>query len=299
MRATAPTCKYFPTPIKACYDIPKLQIQFPIQKRKVDTFPRFDYPSSKKQRVRQDSIANPTMCFALNKVANGGGFNFKSRLCQKSSLGYSNFRGNCQFSHGNEHVGPPWIHWQAMKDDKQLPGSPPVLNETKLCRMYSSGGRCTYEDRCRFLHATPEKIKQEVSRLRENCSTSILSGGHGGNRANESSQLGCKWSVKSRISDGHVNQKPPLWKTKRCMNWKMRGCCSYGDACIFAHGQEELQKHDTHTAVESENLEPTLSKGCVSSKNQTGKCILKWTEIQKISGIYGDWIDDLSLLAAD
>ena len=43
-------------------------------------------------------------------------------------------------------------------------------------------------------------------------------------------------SNKNRI----IDMKKAKQKTQLCIHWTKTGCCSRGDSCWFAHGEEEL-----------------------------------------------------------
>uniref|UniRef100_A0A0D6R3G6 C3H1-type domain-containing protein n=1 Tax=Araucaria cunninghamii TaxID=56994 RepID=A0A0D6R3G6_ARACU len=127
-------------------------------------------------------------------------------------------------------------------------------------------------------------------------------------------------------------QRPMYWKTRICNKWETTGHCPFGDKCHFAHGVAELQKYgggllESESGATSGGLRNDLKQSASSGKLQTDpgigtsysvfgtdnysmgvpnqrslnnfqgqrqgqRPLAKWKGPDKISQIYGDWIDE-------
>ncbi|XP_061343853.1 zinc finger CCCH domain-containing protein 56-like [Gastrolobium bilobum] len=126
------------------------------------------------------------------------------------------------------------------------------------------------------------------------------------------------------------NLKPSNWKTRICNKWEMTGYCPFGNKCHFAHGATELHRYggglmegenrDTASPVAPDTKQGVPSKtpadNVVASVTPVAHSDIyhigvpsqrpsivnqrpgqrthqKWKGPDKISKIYGDWIDDI------
>ncbi|XP_071698237.1 zinc finger CCCH domain-containing protein 12 [Rutidosis leptorrhynchoides] len=119
--------------------------------------------------------------------------------------------------------------------------------------------------------------------------------------------------------------KPSNWKTRICNKWEQTGYCPFGSKCHFAHGAAELHRYggglvdidskDSPTSMDpnkqaSKTPVETIVAGGQSAAHsdgyhvgvpsrlpgvipRTGRRFQKWKGPDKISRIYGDWIDDI------
>lgn len=186
------------------------------------------------------------------------------------------------------------------------------------CKKFFTEEGCPYGDSCTFLH-------DEQSKTRESVAIS-LGPGSGGNYGNNTTTTN-----NSNNNAGGVNLKPSNWKTRICNKWELTGYCPFGSKCHFAHGAQELHRYGgglmETEARDSGGLAPLeVKQGVVTSKNPTdttvapltsvpyadphhisgvpsqrlsnavipriGRAGQKWKGPDKISRIYGDWIDD-------
>ncbi|OEL16769.1 Zinc finger CCCH domain-containing protein 56 [Dichanthelium oligosanthes] len=178
------------------------------------------------------------------------------------------------------------------------------------CKKFYTEEGCPYGDSCTFLHDEQSKARESVA-----ISLSPTVGGGGYNAA---------------AANGSMVQKPSNWKTRICNKWEMTGYCPFGSKCHFAHGAAELHKYGgglvdidsrdgtstpdskqagasakvpaDSTAVSTtipphadvyhlgiQSQRPTI----VSQRSgQVQRPIQKWKGPDKISRIYGDWIDE-------
>ncbi|KAJ3688416.1 hypothetical protein LUZ61_017580 [Rhynchospora tenuis] len=186
------------------------------------------------------------------------------------------------------------------------------------CKKFYTEEGCPYGESCTFLH-------DEQSKARESVAIS-LSPTVGGGAAAAAAGFGTAQGAAV------AGQKPSNWKTRICNKWEMTGYCPFGSKCHFAHGSAELHKYggglvDTdgkevttpdskqagvvslksltenpvassasaphvdvyHAGVPSQRLQPIVSQRPVA---QAQRPIQKWRGPDKISRIYGDWIDE-------
>ncbi|ERN00260.1 hypothetical protein AMTRI_Chr13g115660 [Amborella trichopoda] len=267
---------------------------------------------------------------SLNRSKVIGKMFFKTKLCCKFRAGTCPYITNCNFAHGIEELRKPPPNWQeivaAQEDDRtqiiereehQIPsisstglgGESQRSYKGRHCKKFYTEEGCPYGDMCTFLH-------DEQSKARESVAISLgptgNGGGYGGGGGNGS------------------NQKPSNWKTRICNKWETTGYCPFGSKCHFAHGLGELHRYggglvemegrDSSTVPSDSKINTASSKvqtdavtgsmasiphmdtyhvglqsqRSVSSLNQRQglKPFQKWKGPDKISRIYGDWIDD-------
>ncbi|GMJ06033.1 hypothetical protein like AT1G32360 [Hibiscus trionum] len=211
------------------------------------------------------------------------------------------------------------------REEFQIPslGSNSFSGETlrsykgRHCKKFYTEEGCPYGDNCTFLH-------DEQSRNRESVAISLGPGGYGGG--------GGGVGVAASGGNGSIsNVKPSNWKTRICNKWELTGYCPFGNKCHFAHGAAELNRYGgslADTEAKDSSVAPSDSKqaGGVPSKTPTDtmassipsvphsgvyhlgvpsqrtsivlqrpgqRTLHKWKGPDKISRIYGDWIDDV------
>ncbi|KAK3122787.1 hypothetical protein QOZ80_8AG0618340 [Eleusine coracana subsp. coracana] len=177
------------------------------------------------------------------------------------------------------------------------------------CKKFYTEEGCPYGDACTFLHDEQSKARESVA-----ISLSPSVGGGGYNAA---------------AANGVQVQKPSNWKTRICNKWEMTGYCPFGSKCHFAHGAAELHKYggglvdlDNNAASTPDSKQTGVSAkapadaaaasnsipphadvyhlGIQSQRStlagqrsgQVQRPIQKWKGPDKISRIYGDWIDE-------
>ncbi|KAF8380709.1 hypothetical protein HHK36_028199 [Tetracentron sinense] len=253
---------------------------------------------------------------------------FKTKLCCKFRAGTCPYITNCNFAHAIEELRKPPPNWQefvtARDQDHGASSEPreehqiPSLSSSGLggeiqrsykgrhCKKFYTDEGCPYGDNCTFLH-------DEQSKARESVAISLgptVGGGYGKNE------------------NGPI-QKPSNWKTRICNKWEMTGYCPFGSKCHFAHGSGELHSFGGGLVEmedrDSSSVHPDSKQGGVSSKTPVDtvvasttsvpysdvyhmgipsqrssvvtqrpgqRTLQKWKGPDKISRIYGDWIDD-------
>lgn len=190
------------------------------------------------------------------------------------------------------------------------------FHKTRHCKKFYTDEGCPYGDRCNFVH-------DDQSRSREYVAISLAptpTPGNGNGTGNGNNG-----------GNGSF-QRPSNWKTRICNKWETTGHCPFGDKCHFAHGLAELQKYgggllDGENGDISGGLRNDLkqngtlpkphvdagagpsssvyntdnyvigasnqrSMGNFISQRQGQRILPKWKGPDKISRIYGDWIEE-------
>ncbi|XP_022738212.1 zinc finger CCCH domain-containing protein 12-like [Durio zibethinus] len=183
------------------------------------------------------------------------------------------------------------------------------------CKKFYTEEGCPYGDNCTFLH-------DEHSKNRESVAISLGPGGYGG---------GGGGGAAGGAAGNGSNTKPSNWKTRICNKWELTGYCPFGNKCHFAHGVGELHRYggglvDVEAKDSSATTSDSKQGGGVPSKTPVDtvaapvpsvthsdvyhlgvpsqrtsivlqrpgqRTIQKWKGPDKISRIYGDWIDDI------
>ncbi|OMO93300.1 Zinc finger, CCCH-type [Corchorus olitorius] len=258
-----------------------------------------EQPPNKKPRNSQDLNSRSK---AIGKMF------FKTKLCCKFRAGTCPYITNCNFAHSIEELRRPPPNWQEIvaaheeekgnlgepREEFQIPslGSSSFTGESQRsykgrhCKKFYTEEGCPYGDNCTFLH-------DEQSKNRESVAISLGPGGI-------------------------------------CNKWELTGYCPFGNKCHFAHGAAELHRYGGGL-VEGEAKDSTATpsdpkQGGVPSKPPADtvvasvpsiphsdvyhlgvpsqrtalviqrpgqRTLQKWKGPDKISRIYGDWIDDI------
>ncbi|KAL3497814.1 hypothetical protein ACH5RR_040546 [Cinchona calisaya] len=261
-------------------------------------------PPHKKSRSSQmEDLVASNRSKAIGKMF------YKTKLCCKFRAGTCPYITNCNFAHSFEELRKPPPNWQeiVVADEEERAASlepreefqiPPLVGgvesqrsyKGRHCKKFYTEEGCPYGDNCTFLH-------DEQSKARESEAISLCpasGSGYGGKSSN--------------------------WKTRICNKWELTGYCPFGNKCHFAHGTEELPQSEVpttpldlkQTAVPSKTGPDAVVAAVTPIPHPDGYHIgvpaqklsnvtqktgmkphLKWKGPDKISKIYGDWIDDL------
>ncbi|GFP97303.1 zinc finger CCCH domain-containing protein 56 [Phtheirospermum japonicum] len=265
---------------------------------------------------------------ASNRSKAIGKMFYKTKLCCKFRVGTCPYITNCNFAHSIEELRKPPPNWQeivAAHDEDRGPSSEPreefqipilgVCDETQRsykgrhCKKFYTEEGCPYGENCTFLH-------DEQSKARESVAISLGPGNNNNNNNNNNSN-----NNNNNNGNNVSTLKPSNWKTRICNKWELTGYCPFGSKCHFAHGAAELHQYgggpldsdvkDSSTpdakqgAIPSVASHPSLphsdgyhlgvpSQRLSNANQKTGtRATQKWKGPDKISKIYGDWIDDL------
>ncbi|XP_057780530.1 zinc finger CCCH domain-containing protein 12-like [Salvia miltiorrhiza] len=265
---------------------------------------------------------------ASNRSKAIGKMFYKTKLCCKFRAGTCPYITNCNFAHSVEELRKPPDNWQeivAAHEEERASSSEPreefqipivgVSDETQRsykgrhCKKFYTEEGCPYGENCTFLH-------DEQSKARESVAISLGPGSGNGNGNGNGGGSGYGASASG------PTLKPSNWKTRICNKWELTGYCPFGSKCHFAHGAAELHNYGGG-ATDSEAKDPSTpdAKQPVRTSVDSGVAALphaegyhmgippqrlsnaiqrtgtrpnqKWKGPDKISKIYGDWIDDL------
>ncbi|XP_059642497.1 zinc finger CCCH domain-containing protein 39-like [Cornus florida] len=264
------------------------------------------YPSFKKP-ISSDTVLNPRITLPVSRSIDA--IPFKTQLCTKFRLGNCSYGNHCHFAHGIGDIRklPPGKQGRVVEiwDENRR-----IISE-RLCRKFWNGEECPYGVRCHFVHKGLKKVREDIGLSRKNTAISISTTGSGGDCRSGSDPFEYTRVVNSSLNANGVNQNQVFWKTRPCRKWETTSYCPYGDRCSYAHGLAELQKLGNYTALESGNVSVSKARAIPSKYASTSrivietsykqqlqgkKCLFKRKGVEKITGIYADWIDDMPLL---
>ncbi|XP_010671084.2 zinc finger CCCH domain-containing protein 56 [Beta vulgaris subsp. vulgaris] len=277
-------------------------------------------PPNKKNRSSQSGDSGGSRSKAIGRMF------YKTKLCCKFRAGVCPYITNCNFAHGLEELRKPPPNWQDIvaaheeergvtveqREEHQIPTISTTDSRVESqrsykgrhCKKFYTEEGCPYGDNCTFLH-------DEQSRSRESVAISV------------SPTVGGAFGANGPI------QKPSNWKTRICNKWETTGSCPFGSKCHFAHGLAELHKFGgglMEGEVRDSSLPPETKASGMATKPDTSatqslstprqefhhvglgipsqrssnvtqgagpRPAQKWKGPDKISRIYGDWIDDI------
>ncbi|KAL3622116.1 hypothetical protein CASFOL_033527 [Castilleja foliolosa] len=266
-------------------------------------------PPNKRSKTPQSADSTPS-----NRSKAIGKMFYKTKLCCKFRAGTCPYITNCNFAHSIEELRKPPPNWQEIvsahggEEEERGPREQfqiPILGVSdeaqrsykgRHCKKFYTEEGCPYGESCTFMH-------DEQSRARESVVISLGPSGYGGNNS----------------GSGSAVLKGSNWKTRICNKWEMTGYCPFGSKCHFAHGSAELNNY-SGGQIESEVKDVSTQdakQGALPAKTWVDGVVhhsdgyhtsqrlsnavqkdgrrssQKWKGPDKISKIYGDWIDDL------
>ncbi|KAE8672184.1 hypothetical protein F3Y22_tig00111848pilonHSYRG00006 [Hibiscus syriacus] len=209
---------------------------------------------------------------------------FKTKLCCKFRAGTCPYITNCNFAHSIEELRRPPPNWQeivAVNEEERGFLQNPERNSR--FRLWVS--LC---ENCTFLH-------DEQSKNRESVAISLGPGWYAGGGGGGGGGVG-----------NGANVKPTNWKTRICNKWNLLatahlakdssaspfdskqggGLPSKTPAGMLAASAPSVPLSDVYHGVASQRTSIVLQK-------PGQRTIQKWKGPDKISRIYGDWIDDI------
>ncbi|KAL5065051.1 hypothetical protein RYX36_026788 [Vicia faba] len=261
--------------------------------------------SFKRPRMSDNNHSNTVMGPPPNRPT--GNIFFKTRICTRFGFGTCRNGENCTFAHGPHEIRQPPPNWQDLVGLRTQEGNSnddqKIIHKMKLCKRYYNGQECPYGDNCNFLHQDPAKFRDDSWNTRESSAiSSAISIG-----------------TCNHLEGNRAGTKPARgtnWNTNICLKWINTGICPFGDKCHFAHGDAELPVPGGGIEVEvavaitnstkvviptlpttssSANYAPTTLPAnvpAVMEEEKKARKELLWKKLNKITHIYGDWIDD-------
>ncbi|KAK6124930.1 hypothetical protein DH2020_041341 [Rehmannia glutinosa] len=217
---------------------------------------------------------------------------YKSELCLKFQRGKCHYGENCHFSHSTSEIRNPGFKPVAMKENLNVDSKRNhVVSNLRECHYFSSGTDCPYGEKCQFLHKCDQKIRMD----RESCAINPLADRSGSNqiprRSLNAGGKGYDKSVFQRQSFVKVGEEwwLSLWSEMYLCPWESRIASN-----IFSELQELGSFAEMGYAYSRPNNAASSEVGPKVSKKLQLKgrsCFMNW-DIDKISEIYADWIDD-------
>ncbi|XP_019448103.1 PREDICTED: mRNA decay activator protein ZFP36-like [Lupinus angustifolius] len=176
---------------------------------------------------------------------------YKTQLCRKFSEGFCTFGSQCKYAHGIAELKP-----RRQQQQQQ---------QNQLCRMFLHNKQCSYGHNCRFIHVN---ANQNIS--------------HDGSQP----QL--------EKLDGYSSAKCTTMQTSNAAANVSTGSLQKNEPSPYIYHREHPQLHpakcrvmQTSTAATNASATSSLHK---YKENGVTKFIFKGNNLQKINGIYGDWI---------
>ncbi|KAK1364061.1 hypothetical protein POM88_039622 [Heracleum sosnowskyi] len=170
-----------------------------------------------------------------------------------------------------------------------------------LCKWYANGRPCPFGNRCCFLH---ENVKNDKGEFRKSHAISLAGYNHTSSSKQGNRLVGLSFGAKqndrpvnvsSKASQEH--QRPHYWKTRLCNKWETLKECPYGSKCCYAHGLAELlprpsPRYGNLSSRSVDGLVKDEKNGVAQVEDKEG-CSVRWKTVNKLVGIYADWIDDM------
>lgn len=199
------------------------------------------------------------------------------------------------------------------------------------CKKFYTEEGCPYGYNCTFLHDEQSRSRESVAiNVSPTVGGGFAVAGAGVVVAAAPAAGGGNGGGVGGGGGGGPNEKPSNWKTRICNKWETTGNCPFGSKCHFAHGLAELHKYggglldnetrDSSTPTESKQGVIVVAKtdAVVASNLSTPRMDFhhagpgfpsqrpynamqvggqrsthRWKGPDRISKIYGDWIDDI------
>ncbi|KAJ9536948.1 hypothetical protein OSB04_029681 [Centaurea solstitialis] len=181
------------------------------------------------------------------------------------------------------------------------------LSKSRHCKKFSSQEGCPFGDECTFIHDDEIKSRERTA--------IILGPGATGSEIGITAPppalpLAPPPALPLAPAASNSTVNPMSWKTKICNKWERTGYCPFGSKCVFAHGTEDLHRYGGGLLVGGEaNLNGQLNDTVATHSSvyrgggggggsglppaASERPVRKWKGPDKISRIYGDWIDDI------
>ncbi|KAI3692003.1 hypothetical protein L6452_31808 [Arctium lappa] len=194
-------------------------------------------------------------------------------------------------------------------------------SKSRHCKKFSSQEGCPLGHKCPYLHDDEIKGRERIAIiLGPGSSIGYRNGGATGNRSGAAAAPPLAPAAAPPLAPAaapplapllapaasNSTVKPLSWKTKICNKWEQTNSCPFGSKCIFAHGEAELRRYGGGLLVDNE-ANPNKQVNVVASTHSSVACgggsgllpataegpIRKWKGPNKISRVYGDWIEDI------
>ncbi|KAM0059778.1 putative transcription factor C3H family [Helianthus debilis subsp. tardiflorus] len=200
------------------------------------------------------------------------------------------------------------------------------------CKKFYTEEGCPYGDSCTYLHDEQSRARESVAIcLGPGSGGGYGGGGSNVNDGGEMYGGGGGGGGTPLAASLNSAVKPSNWKTRICNKWEQTGYCPFGSKCHFAHGATELHQNGAGLGDTDAKDPATVSdpnkQGMMVSKLATDNIVVastpiaaqsdgyhvggqsqrlpgaimrtglrsfqKWKGPDKLSRIYGDWIDDI------
>ncbi|WOH09837.1 hypothetical protein DCAR_0729296 [Daucus carota subsp. sativus] len=235
------------------------------------------------ENIRDSRLPN------LNNTSRAG-ISFKSQPCCDFRTRGCSYGTNCRYSHEFRGI-----------DQGELVAKEIGLGYNNVCKWYTSGKPCPYGNRCRFPH---EDVKNGVDEFRKSHAISIAGYNQGLSLKQDNRLGGSGFGAKQdntpvdvSLRANQAHQRHMSWKTRLCNRWETVKECPYGSKCFFAHGLAELlpgpSARNKNQSLRSVAGIAKDEKNGVAQVEGKEECSIRWKTVNKLVGIYADWIEDM------
>ncbi|XP_008788666.2 zinc finger CCCH domain-containing protein 56-like isoform X2 [Phoenix dactylifera] len=282
-----------------------------------------EQPPSKKPRDSLEGNGSMSKSRAIGKMF------FKTKLCCKFRAGTCPYITNCNFAHGMEELRKPPPNWQEIVAAQEEGAEPreehqiPILTSSSLggdgqrsykgrhCKKFYTEEGCPYGDMCTFLHDEQSKARESVA---ISLSPTVGGGGYGGG-SNGSTQKPSNW--KTRICNKWEMTGYCPFGSKCHFAHGAAELHRYGGGLVEMEGRDassaapDSKQAGVSTKAPADNAVASVTSvphvdvyhmGVPSQRStivnqrqglsQGQRTLQKWKGPDKISRIYGDWIEE-------
>ncbi|XP_010935018.1 zinc finger CCCH domain-containing protein 56 [Elaeis guineensis] len=282
-----------------------------------------EQPPSKKPRNPSEGNGSMSKSRAIGKMF------FKTKLCCKFRAGTCPYITNCNFAHGMEELRKPPPNWQEIVAAQEEGAEPreehqiPILTSSSLggdgqrsykgrhCKKFYTEEGCPYGEMCTFLHDEQSKARESVA---ISLSPTVGGGAYGGG-SNGSNQKPSNW--KTRICNKWEMTGYCPFGSKCHFAHGAAELHKYGGGLVETEGRDassaapDMKQAGVSTKAPADTVVAPMTSvphvdvyhmGVPSQRStiinqrqglsQGQRTLQKWKGPDKISRIYGDWIEE-------
>ncbi|CAL8132761.1 unnamed protein product [Prunus armeniaca] len=157
MSDSGPTCQFFAPYLESGDNRHQLKPEFPNADKDFKDLSDIESQPFKKPRTSEVVLISAIPMAQNNLLP----CNFKTRLCNNFKMGNCHYGQSCCFAHGISDLRKTRRNWQGLETEEGFKTRTYDHRRTSndVCRLFSSGGKCSYGDKCLYPHhVTPENI---------------------------------------------------------------------------------------------------------------------------------------------
>ncbi|CAB4303298.1 unnamed protein product [Prunus armeniaca] len=150
-----PTCQFFAPYLESGDNRHQLKPEFPNADKDFKDLSDIESQPFKKPRTSEVVLIS-AIPMAQNKTLP---CNFKTRLCNNFKMGNCHYGQRCCFAHEISDLRKTRRNWQGLETEEGFKARTYDHRRTSndVCRLFSSGGKCSYGDKCLYPHHNSEE----------------------------------------------------------------------------------------------------------------------------------------------